>query len=309
MINNLYESVKNITEETLPQKLEKLGLDEQVAADIVKDLSFNEYVSLANAIDNEDTAKIKTFIGEAILPDTEEEEVSKVSPSEITTTNKATGATTTTPTGDDSKTRFTQPDANKKASVTDTGELASADTGDLEVGDDIFTSTIDEDLQRIRELAGLQEAGPEYDTEIEVDGQDVPVIIDYDYEAPEAAIHSGSSMGPGSDEEIYINSVTGLDGQDYDVDLLGGDNVYHLENYIRDRVEAAAEEEYYGRGDYDMERQREKNYHEALEVDETATAGGTGAGGIASAPTVTGETRRRNSHPGTVVGSDKYTGY
>jgi len=308
MINNLYESVKNLTEETLPQKLEKAaGIGAESAADIVKGLSFNEYVELANAIDTEDSVKIQNIVGSDLHEAAPVDKVTVTNKNDNNLEYKDEKGNTTT-------VDLRKPDADPGLNTLDQAGMTATDNNgeniapaldDIEKGD-TFGLELEEEMARLKELAGLNEGNnsPSFISSVDlVDGQTIDdVTVEYYYEPGDAATRNY----PGSDAEATIERIT-YNGREIDLDNIA--NIDYLTDEALEDATQSAQDDYDARGDYEMERQRERRYEESLEVDETASAGGTSAGGIATAPAVTGETRKRNSHPGTIVGSDKYTGY
>jgi len=155
-------------------------------------------------------------------------------------------------------------------------------------------------------MAGIQESEgvSSFNSSVVLDDGRIvdDVTVEYYYE-PEEPAEQGY---PGAPAEAHIEGIT-YNGNEIELDEIA--NLDDLRDEALEAANRAAQDDYDARGDHDMEQQRERRYHEALEVDETATGGSSSAGGIASVPGIGGKSRAKNSHPGTTVGSDKYTGY
>jgi len=143
---------------------------------------------------------------------------------------------------------------------------------------------MDEEIERIRELAGLQEtsSSPSFTSSVVLDDGRIvdDVTVEYYYE-PEEPAEQGY---PGAPAEAHIEAIS-YNGKEIELDDIA--NLDDLKDEALEAADQAGQDEYDQRGDYEMERQRERRYNETLEVDETASCGGTGAGGIATAVTAT----------------------
>jgi len=260
MIKNLYDSVKNITEETLSKKLQNVtNLSESLAIDLVNDLSFGNYINLGKAIDAEDVSKIQGILDEAGLPN--KVEVTNVTNNELSYQDDKGSTTTVDLRKPDVETDLKTLDQTGNQLAKDpAGDSTAPNIGDIEKGDE-FGLGLEEDLQRIRELAGLQEtsSSPTFISSVELNnGQIVDdVTVEYYYEPEEASTHNY----PGAAAEAHIEAIS-YNGKDIDIDTVV--NIDQLTDEALEAADQAGQDEYDARGDYDMERQRERNYYEEV---------------------------------------------